>query len=190
MFTANDGEPFTASFGTNGDPLGLNSTNPWDFPNRLGGPGCLSLVNPGNPNNYIKTQCFTVPSAPNMAFWTAHCDPTPFTDANGNPVSVPYPQCFNLRGNSGRNILTGPGLENLDFSLFKITASSRIRKLQGAVSGEDFQYLESAQFRGTADSRRTQTFLIRRGAPTGVAGLLTSKTTTSRQIQFALKLIW
>jgi hypothetical protein len=28
------------------------------------------------------------------------------------------------------------------------------------------------------------------GAPTGVAGLLTSTTTTSRQIQFALKLIW
>ena len=28
------------------------------------------------------------------------------------------------------------------------------------------------------------------GAPTGVAGLLTSTTTTSREIQFALKLIW
>jgi hypothetical protein len=28
------------------------------------------------------------------------------------------------------------------------------------------------------------------GAPTGVAGLLTSTTTDARQIQFALKLIW
>jgi hypothetical protein len=28
------------------------------------------------------------------------------------------------------------------------------------------------------------------GAPTGVAGLLTSTSTTSRQIQFALKFVW
>ena len=32
---------------------------------------------------------------------------------------VPFPQCFNLRGNAGRNILIGPGLTNLDFSVFK-----------------------------------------------------------------------
>jgi hypothetical protein len=28
------------------------------------------------------------------------------------------------------------------------------------------------------------------GAPTGAAGLLTSTTTTSREIQFALKIVW
>ena len=59
------------------------------YPNRLGGPGCRTLTNPGKRREYIKTQCFAVP----------------------NPV--------NLRGNSGRNIFYGPGLVNPDSSLFK-----------------------------------------------------------------------
>jgi len=77
IFKAQDGIPFTPTFGTDGDPLGINSSDTWDFPNRLGGAACSSLVNPGNPNNYIKTQCFEVPTAPDMAFWTANCDPAP-----------------------------------------------------------------------------------------------------------------
>src|SRR6267143_1905753 len=28
-------------------------------------------------------------------------------------------RCFNLRGNTGRNVITGPGLTSLDFSVFK-----------------------------------------------------------------------
>src|SRR5258708_1689900 len=96
--------------GTDGDPLGLGSTDPWAFPNRLSGSGCSSLVNPGNPNNYIKTQCFSVPAAPSQAFYSQYCDP-----------SFTYPTCINLRGNTGRNILIGPGLVNLDFSLAKNT---------------------------------------------------------------------
>jgi hypothetical protein len=32
---------------------------------------------------------------------------------NGPAFAAPFPQCFNLRGNSGRKILTGPGLMNL-----------------------------------------------------------------------------
>src|ERR1700730_946411 len=71
IYKANDGAPFTATFGTDGDPQGLNKTDPWAFPNRLAGPGCGTLINPGNPNNYIKTQCFAVPTAPSAAFYTA-----------------------------------------------------------------------------------------------------------------------
>jgi outer membrane receptor protein involved in Fe transport len=40
IYKANDGVPFTATFGTDGDPQGLNSSDPWAFPNRLTGPGC------------------------------------------------------------------------------------------------------------------------------------------------------
>jgi hypothetical protein len=190
IYTANDGEPFTATFGTDGDPLGLNSTDPWAFPNRLGGPGCKSLVNPGNPSNYIKTQCFAVPSAPNMAFWTANCDPQPFTDSDGKPVAVPYPQCFNLRGNAGRNILTGPGLANLDFSLFKNNAVRRISEnFSVQLRAEIFNILNRPNFAVPHTPGQTDIF-DKTGAPTGVAGLLSSTTTTSRQIQFALKLIW
>jgi hypothetical protein len=76
IFKANSGVPFTATFGTDGDPLGLNSSDPWDYPNRLGGHGCSSLVNPGNPNHYIKTECFSVPTAPSQSFYQQYCDPS------------------------------------------------------------------------------------------------------------------
>lgn len=32
-------------------------------PDRLAGPGCTTLINPGNPNHYIKTQCLAFPGA-------------------------------------------------------------------------------------------------------------------------------
>jgi hypothetical protein len=187
----NDGPPFTPTFGTaGGDPLGLNSTDPWAFPDRLSGPGCSSLVNPGNPNNYIKTQCFSVPSAPSMAFWTASCDPTPFTDNNGNPVAVPFPQCFNLRGNAGRNILPGPGLVNLDFSLFKNNPVRRISETFNVqFRAEIFNILNHANFALPVEPDNTDVF-DNTGAPTGTEGLLTTTTTSSRQIQFALKVVW
>ena len=52
ILKVNTGVPFTPTLGTDGDPLGLNSSDPWDYPNRLTGPGCSSLVNPGkSPTN-------------------------------------------------------------------------------------------------------------------------------------------
>ena len=190
IFKVSDGVPFTATFGTNGDPVGLNSSDPWSYPNRVTGPGCHSLVNPGNPNNYIKTQCFAIPSAPNMDFWTAHCDPQPFNDSNGNPVTVPYPQCFNLRGNAGRNILTGPGTMNLDFSVFKNNPVKRISEsFNVQFRAEIFNILNHANFAVPVTPDNTDIF-DSTGAPTGITGLLTSTTTTAREIQFALKIIW
>jgi hypothetical protein len=190
IFTLSDGVPFTPTFGTDGDPLGLNSSDPWDFPNRLGGPGCNSLVNPGNPNNYIKTQCFSVPAAPNMAYWTANCDPQPFVDGNGNPVSVPFPQCFNLRGNAGRNILIGPGTSELDFSIFK---NNPIKKISETANlqfrAEIFNILNHPNF-GVPSSPGNTDIFDSTGTPSAVAGLLTTTTTTAREIQFALKLMW
>lgn len=80
-----------------GDTLGVKSIDPnIDVPNLLSGTGCASPINPGNSNHYIKTQCFGVP----------------------NPI--------NLRGNLGRNTLIGPGLINLDSSVFK---NNRIKSI-------------------------------------------------------------
>ena len=190
IFKANDGVPFTATFGTDGDPVGLNSGDPWNFPNRLTGPGCNSLVNPGNPDNYIKSECFAVPSAPSMAFWTANCDPQPFKDSDGNPVTVPFPQCFNLRGNAGRNILTGPGTMNLDFSLFKNNPVQRISEsFNVQFRAEMFNILNHANFAVPVTPDNTDIFNST-GTSTGITGLLTSTTTTAREIQFALKIIW
>ena len=180
IFTAEDGVPFTATFGTDGDPLGLNSGDTWDFPSRLTGAGCGSLVNPGNPNSYIKTQCFAIPTAPSAAFYTANCDPS-----FGTP-----PQCFNLRGNSGRNVMTGPGTANLDFSVYKNNYIKRVSEnFNVQFRAEFFNILNRPNFAVPITPDNTDIF-DSTGAPTGVAGLLTSTTTTAREIQFAVKVIW
>src|SRR6202166_3752312 len=93
IFTASTGIPFTPTFGTGGDPNGTLSSDDWAYPNRLGGAGCQSLTNPGNPNNYIKTQCFAVPVAPSQAFFDANCDPAPPTVGALAPGDL---RCFNL----------------------------------------------------------------------------------------------
>jgi hypothetical protein len=191
IYKASDGVPFTPTFGTDGDPQGLNSSDPWAFPNRLGGPGCGTLVNPGNPNNYIKTQCFAVPTAP-PSFFTASTpmcssDPRLGSAAVGDPTLF---QCFNLRGNAGRNILTGPGTSLLDFSVFKNNSIKRISEnFNVQFRAEFFNIMNHANFAMPVTPNNTDIFNSS-GAPTGIAGLLTSTTTTAREIQFALKLVW
>ncbi len=193
ILKVSDGPPFTPTFGTGGgDPLGLNSTDPWAFPDRLSGPGCSSLVNPGNPNNYIKTQCFSPPTAPSVAFFDAPaplgCDPA--FGQSTDPQAPQYLWCFNKRGNAGRNILPGPGLVNLDFSLFK---NNPIRRISEAFNvqfrAEIFNILNHANFALPVEPDNTDVF-DESGASTGTEGLLTKTTTSSRQIQFALKVIW
>jgi outer membrane receptor protein involved in Fe transport len=180
IYTASDGVPFTATFGTDGDPLGLNSSDPWDVPSRLAKPGCRSLVNPGNPNNYIKTQCFEIPTAPSLSFYNQNCDTSMGT----------YPQCFNLRGNAGRNILIGPGTSNLDFLLFKNIPIKRISEgFNVQFRTEAFNVLNHPNFSVPVTPDNTDIF-DSTGAPSPNVGLLTSTTTTSREIQFGLKVTW
>jgi hypothetical protein len=176
LLKINSGVPFTPTFGTDGDPLGLNSSDPWDYPNRLSGPGCNSPVNPGNPNHYIKTECFSLPSAPTQSFYTKYCDP-----------SFAFPTCINLRGNAGRNILNGPGLANLDFSLVKNNRIAERFNLQ--FRAEVFNLLNRANFQVPPLVNGTDIF-DSTGAPNPTAGLITSTTTSSRQIQLGLKLLW
>jgi len=157
VFEASTGVPFTPGFG--GDALGVNSTDPnIDVPNLLSGPGCGSAVNPGNPNHYIKTQCFVVP----------------------NPIT--------LRGHLGRNTLIGPGLVNLDFSVLK---NNRIKRISDSFNvqfrAEFFNVANHTNFAPPLDNRN---IFDSAGNPIGNAGLITSTQTPSRQIQFALKVIW
>ena len=180
IFKASDGIPFTPTFGTSGDVLGKKSSNTFDYPNRLGGSGCDSLVNPGNPNAYIKTQCFAVPTAPTQAFHDANCDPQQGTGL----------QCFNLRGNAGRNILIGPGITDFDFSLFKNNHIPRISEsFNIQFRAELFNVLNHPNFAPPPTPGNTDIFTPS-GAPSGSVGVLNGTTTTSREIQFALKLMW
>jgi hypothetical protein len=188
IFTASTGIPFTPTFGTGGDPNGTLSSDDWAYPNRLGGAGCQSLTNPGNPNNYIKTQCFSVPVAPSQAFFDANCDPAP--PSVGAALAPGDLRCFNLKGNSGRNIAISPGLREVDFSVFK---NNYIRKISETFNiqfrAEMFNVFNHANFAPPVTPDNTDIF-DPTGAPTGVAGLLTRTTTTAREIQFALKVIF
>ncbi len=188
IFTASGGIPITPTFGTGSDPLGSLSSDDWDVPNRLGGSGCNSLTNPGNPNNYIKTNCFAVPVAPSPAFWNANCDPAPLSlGATLPPGDL---RCFNLRGNAGRNIVIGPGLTELDFSLFKNNYIKRIsERFNVQFRAEIFNILNHANFAPPSMPTNSDIF-DGTGTLSPGAGVLTRTTTTAREIQFAVKVIF
>jgi len=181
IFTVSDGVPFTPTWGTGDDPALTQNNDDWAFPNRLGGPGCKTLTNPGNPNNYIKTQCFAIPTAPDAAFFTANnCQGGDLTNL----------QCFNLRGNAGRNILIGPGITNLDFSIFKNNRIKRISEnFNVQFRAEIFNILNHPNFALPTVPDNGDIFLSD-GTLSGGAGLLTRTTIPERQIQFAIKFIF
>ena len=210
IYKVSDGIPFTSTWATGGDPQGLTNSDDWAFPNRLNTPGCATLTNPGNPNNYIKTQCFSVPTAPDLNFWNANCNPQPPSLGYGfNPLNPALPDpangtnpppgwlpplaCFNLRGNSGRNILSGPGLMNLDFSLFKNNSIKRISEnFNVQFRAEFFNVLNRANFALPSTALFRTDIFDGTGSPSPTAGVLTSTIPSNpeRQIQFALKFVW
>jgi hypothetical protein len=167
------GIPFTAAIG--GDPLGLLDAAPYGYPDRLRGPGCGSLVNPGNVSNYIKLNCFALPMAtPAIA---AQCVPFPAATVAGT--------CQNLLGNGGRNEVYGPGLVNFDFSLFK---DNKIREnLNLQFRAEFFNVFNHSNFNTAFDN---SAIFNQDGSPVGGAGSLDMTSVSNREIQFALKLIF
>jgi len=211
IFTVSDGVPFTPTYGTGNDPANTNSSDDFAYPNRLRGPGCGTAVNPGNPINYIRSECFSLPTAPNLGFWNANCTPnppnlgpiiTPTTNPNNPPPSLsgaPLPAlvCFNLRGNSGRNSVIGPGITSLDFSVFKNIPIKRISEgfnLQFRV--EMFNIINHPNFAppgpgdGNTDIYTADGSPLTNGVPFSAgttAGQLVRTTIPERQIQFALK---
>ncbi|HVJ08340.1 MAG TPA: TonB-dependent receptor [Acidisarcina sp.] len=183
IFSAQDGQPFTVLVG--GDAVGQNSSDPFSFPDRLSTPGCKSLVNPGHINNYIKTECFSMPTAPSASFYSQYC----------NPV-LPFPTCINKLGNARRNILSGPALRNLDFSVYKNTPFRRISEsFSTQVRVEFFNVLNHTNFQSPLDNNT----LFAPGANADGslayprqdgAGVIDQTTTDSREIQLAFKVIW
>jgi len=85
-------------------------------------------------------------------------------------------------GNLGRNTLRGPGLATWDFSTLKNTRLSERMNLQ--FRAEIFNLLNRANFNMPNEVAFTPSGI----SPT--AGVITSTTTTSRQVQFGLKLLW
>jgi Carboxypeptidase regulatory-like domain len=157
LLQLNSGLPFTPTIA--GDPLGLNSAQRYDFPDRVNLPGCGNPVNPGNATEYIKLSCFAAP--------------TPATRL----------------GDAGRNVARGPSLIDWDASLFKnipVTRLSESFRIQFRF--EMFNALNHTNFNPpTATSLQLFTQAL---TPIASAGNLASTSTTSRQLQFALKVLW
>ena len=87
-------------------------------------------------------------------------------------------------GNVGRDVLRGPGLADLDLSFSKRIPISERLNLQ--FRGELFNILNHANF----NAPNPIVFTTATGGPSPTAGVITSTTTTSRQIQFGLKVQW
>ena len=189
IFSASSGQPFTPLL-SEGDVLGQNNTDPFAYPNRLASCG-NNLTNPGNIDNYIKLQCFQI---------------APVANING----VNYIQL----GNAGRNILTGPGLVDFDFSVTKNTRITRISETFNVQLRLDvFNLFNRANFTPPVtnmfimDPVNVTPGTVANAGPVGActvknannsgcnagAGALDGgdgTATTSRQMQLSLKIIW
>ena len=100
---------------------------------------------------------------------------------NPNAFLVPASGTY---GNVGRDVLAGPGMAELDFSTTKNTAIAEKLRLQ--FRAEFFNILNRANF-GTPNP---VVFSSATTTPSPTAGVITATATTSRQIQFGLKLLW
>lgn len=100
------------------------------------------------------------------------------------------PSNSNFYGNLGRDTFIGPGLATWDFSTFKETRLSEGMRLQ--FRAEFFNILNHSNF----NTPSLITYVLQAPpSPTfpeqsPTAGQVTSTSTTSRQIQFGLKLLW
>lgn len=180
IITSSTGSPFTVVMG--GDPLGQKSSDPFDIPSRIAGCNRVS-PNYRTTLQYVNLSCFTPPTAP--ASMAAQC--APFSGAPG-PAPSGQVYCANLYGNSGRNGMYGPGLFDMDFSVFK---NNYIPKVSESFNiqfrAEFFNVLNHANFQSPLDN---EALFTGNGAPAGGAGTLDTVSTDPREIQLSLKLIW
>ena len=143
-----------------GDPLGLSTNAPFAFPDRVSGAGCTN----GHSINYLNAACFAFPGT--------------FQFAPG--LSGP------LLGNSGRNSIYGPGLFSWTTGLIKEIAATERLRLQ--LQAQAFNVTNHTNF-ANPQSTQLQVFNAS-GAPLSTAGQLTLTSTSSRQLQFALKVLF
>ena len=113
---------------------------------------------------------------------------------HGNPIVGKVGEWFNpdaflappagsgFYGDLGRNTLTGPGIQDWDYSMFKDTTLRERLHLQ--FRAEFFNILNHSNF----NTPNLVVFTPSGLSPT--AGLVTSTSTTSRQVQFAAKFLW
>jgi len=175
---ASSGVPVWPLDGLDGDPMGQLNSAPIAIPDRVAG---CALTNPSSGRHgnlqYINPACFINAQAPDQAFYNANCDP-----------SFAFPTCINLLGNLGRNTVIGPGLFNVDFSMVK---NIKVPKISDSFNiqfrTEFFNVFNHANFAPPVDNLLA---IDSTGAPVDGFGQITSLQVPSREIQFALKIVW
>ncbi len=108
----------------------------------------------------------------------------------GNPGQYFNPNAFiqplaNTYGNAPRNFLQGPGLATTDFSVAKRFLFTERFNLQ--FRAELFNIFNRTNFNNPNPVVFTSATTV---LPSASAGVITSTSTSSRQVQFGLKLLW
>jgi Carboxypeptidase regulatory-like domain len=87
-------------------------------------------------------------------------------------------------GNVGRDTLIGPGLDTFDLSFLKTAALTENVNIE--LRGEFFNAFNRASF----NTPNLIVFTQPAGVPATTAGVITATSTSARQIQFGLKVLW
>src|SRR6266849_2932328 len=133
-----------------------------------------------NPSNDGDTRIPVRPSLnPNFTGQAIQGGPSQYF--NPNAFIQPLPGTY---GNAGRNILQGPRLAQTDVSVAKRFAFSERLNLQ--FRAEFFNLLNHTNF----NTPNPVVYSSASGGPSPTAGVITATSTTSRQIQLGLKLLW
>jgi hypothetical protein len=163
--------------------------------------GCSpqNLVNPNYRHDldYLKQSCFQfAPTA--TALNSAFCDSPPGSAFGtktrpGLDASVTN-VCPNIRGNLGRNTITGPGIVNFDFSAFKNNYIPKISEnFNLQFRAEFFNAFNRSNFAPAGNNNPYLSTGLPNTAPPGGQsgfGAITRLQGTNRQIQLALKAVW
>lgn len=183
ILTASTGTPFTL---TMGDPMGINNGDSLGFPDKVA--GCNPIAaNYRSTLQYLNLACFNPPTVPTASVASLPYPCAPFT---GAAAAAPSGQtyCANVFGNNGRNSLVGPGLFDLDFSVFK---NNYIRRISESFNvqfrAELFNVLNHANFQ---QPLCCSGIFNQDGSPAASAGQLSQTATDNREIQLSLKVIW
>jgi hypothetical protein len=133
-----------------------------------------------NPSNDGDTRNPVRPSLnPNFAGQVIQGGPNRYF--NPNAFIQPLPGTY---GNAGRNILQGPGLAETNASVAKKFSLSE--RLDLRFRSEFFNLFNRANF----NTPNPVVYTSATGGPSPTAGVITSTSTSSRQIQLGLKLLW
>jgi len=177
----NSGVPTTPLI--DGDPMNVqnNGSDTFGIPDKIPGRDPINHNWKSTPGlTYINTSAYRVPMAPSDPAIASQC--VPFAKVAGS--------CANLLGNAGRNSIVGPGLFNLDFSLYKNFAVKEKAKVQ--FRAEFFNVLNHPNFGPPLAFQGAHSAVLfsADGSPSGTGFLANPTVTKPREGQFALKVIW